>query len=89
MCCLSYENDYYSEAYKKMPKVGAEVSTPDGRGTVVSENMLKMTVRVKIEKDGSLVYKDFPLENIRFKNRKDEREEREDKVDAELKDLED
>ena len=89
MCCLSYENDYYSEAYKKMPKVGSEVSTPEGRGTVVSENMLKMTVRVKIEKDGSLVYKDFPLENIRFKNRKDEREEREDKVDAELKDLED
>ena len=87
MCCLSYENDYYSEAYKKMPKVGSEVSTPDGRGTVVSENMLKMTVRVKIEKDGSLVYKDFPLENIRFKNRKDEKEEKEDKADEELKNL--
>ena len=70
-----------------MPKVGSEVSTPDGRGTVVSENMLKMTVRVKIEKDGSLVYKDFPLENIRFKNRKDEKEEKEDKADEDLKNL--
>lgn len=59
MCCLSYENEYYSEIYKKMPKMGAEVGTPEGKGTVVGENMLKQTVRVKIERDGSLLYKDF------------------------------
>ena len=79
MCCLSYENDYYSEIYKKMPKMGAEVGTPDGKGTVVGENMLKQTVRVKIEKDGSLVYKDFPLKDVRFKS--------DDKVGDELKDI--
>lgn len=28
MCCLEYENDYYSEAYKKMPKIGSTVSDP-------------------------------------------------------------
>ena len=72
MCCLGYENDYYAEASKKMPKVGSEVATPEGRGTVVSDNMLKMTVRVKIEKDGSLVYRDFPVEDIRFKSKKEE-----------------
>lgn len=64
MCCLSYENDYYSEVYKKMPKIGAEVMTPEGRGTVVSDNMLKLIVRVKIERDGSLVYKDFPVDDV-------------------------
>ena len=64
MCCLSYENEYYSEAYKKMPRIGAEVSTPEGKGTVVSDNMLKMLVRVKIEKDGGLVYKDFPVADV-------------------------
>ena len=84
MCCLSYENDYYSEIYKKMPKMGAEVGTPDGKGTVVGENMLKQTVRVKIEKDGSLVYKDFPLKDVRFKNGK---KEADDKVGDELKDI--
>ena len=26
MCCLSYENDYYADVSKKMPKIGAEVS---------------------------------------------------------------
>ena len=69
MCCLSYENEYYSEAYKKMPKLGGEVGTPEGKGTVVSNNMLTYTVRVKIEKDGGMVYKDFPLAEIRFRGR--------------------
>ena len=91
MCCLSYENEYYSDVYKKMPKVGAEVSTPEGKGTVVSENMLKLTVRVKIEKGGNLVYKDFPLADIRFtkggKGGKPEKEEKDEPIDPSLKEL--
>ena len=86
MCCLSYENEYYSDVYKKMPKIGAEVGTPEGKGTVVSENMLKLIVRVKIEKNGSLVYKDFPLDQLRFKNNKQSKAEKEED-DPDLKDL--
>ena len=68
MCCLEYENNHYSETFKKMPKVGSEVGTPDGKGTVVSNNMLKMQVKVKIEgKEGELTYRDFALEDVRFK----------------------
>lgn len=67
MCCLSYENDYYAEAFKKMPKIGGTVQTPEGKGIVVSQNMLKMEVRVKIEKGEGLVYRDFPLQEISFK----------------------
>ena len=68
MCCLSYESDYYADAYKKMPKVGSEVGSPDGRGIVASVNMLKMTVKVKIDdQNGGLIYKDFPVDEIRFK----------------------
>lgn len=82
MCCLSYESDYYAEAYKKVPKVGAEVGTPDGRGTVVSVNMLKMIVKVKIEdSNGGMIYKDFAADEIRFKKsgkpEKDDEEEKE------------
>lgn len=67
MCCLSYENDYYKDVCKKMPRIGADVGTPDGKGVVVSVNMLKMTVKVKSEqKDGSLTYKDYPLADVRF-----------------------
>lgn len=68
MCCLSYESDYYAEAYKKMPKIGAEVSTLEGVGNVVSVNMLKMQVKVRIEdKNGGMIYKDFPVEDIRLR----------------------
>ena len=67
MCCLSYENDYYADAYKKMPKIGGTVGTPEGKGTVVAANMLKMEVRVKVEKDGALVYRDFPVSALAFK----------------------
>lgn len=68
MCCLSYENDYYAEVSKKMPKVGSEVSTLEGKGIVVSVNMLKMQVKVKIDdRNGEFIYKDFDLEDIRFK----------------------
>ena len=60
MCCLAYENDYYKDVYKKMPKIGSDVVAPDGKGVVISVNMLTYNVKVKIEaKDGSLLYIHF------------------------------
>ncbi len=68
MCCLSYENDYYAEASKKVPKIGSEVSAPDGRGNVVAVNMLKLEATVKIDdKNGGLLYKTYPVSEIKFK----------------------
>jgi cell fate regulator YaaT (PSP1 superfamily) len=70
MCCLSYESDYYAEAYKKMPKIGAEVSTLEGVGNVVSINMLKMEVKVRIDdKNGGMIYKDFRVEDVRVRRK--------------------
>ncbi|MBR1974685.1 MAG: stage 0 sporulation family protein [Clostridia bacterium] len=82
MCCLSYENDYYAEAIKKMPKVGSEVQTPEGRAIVASVNMLKMEVKVKFDdKNGGLIFKDYPVEFIRFK--KNNQPAKEDDLDDE------
>ena len=68
MCCLEYENEHYSETFKRMPKVGSEVVTPDGKATVVSNNMLKLIVKVKTANaDGSFAYKDYPLDAIKVK----------------------
>ena len=64
MCCLAYEDEYYASVCKQVPKLGASVSTPEGRGSVVSVNMLKMEVRVKIERDGVFVYRDFPADQV-------------------------
>ena len=88
MCCLAYENDYYAETGKKMPKIGAEVGTPDGNGTVVNVNMLKMEVRVKIEdKQKDIVaYHDYPVDKIKFKKSVQE-EDSDDENSDELKEI--
>ncbi len=84
MCCLGYENDYYANACKKVPKVGAEVGTPDGKANVVSVNMLKMQVKVKMDdKNGGFIYKDFPVQELRFKkNNQPEKAEKDDDADV-------
>ncbi len=83
MCCLSYENDYYAGVYKQMPKIGGTVGTPEGRGSVIAVNMLTLQVRVKIEKDGNLFYRDFPVDQLSFKRsvEKPEQEKEDDDSD--------
>lgn len=71
MCCLQYENDYYEKACKLVPKVGGTVVSPDGEGTVVSNDMLKMISKVKIVKsDGGEIYKDFAVSDLEFARKK-------------------
>ena len=48
MCCLKYEQEAYTELLKKTPKVGAIVSTPDGKGLVVENNLIAGTLKVKL-----------------------------------------
>ena len=49
LCCLSYEDALYKEQNKKMPKLGAEVITPQGAGRVRHIHPLKETVTVMLE----------------------------------------
>ena len=51
MCCLRYEQDAYEELIKKVPKQGAFVETKDGYGTAVQVNLLRQTVKVKLDGD--------------------------------------
>ena len=64
MCCLKYENEYYAEVFKQMPKVNAKVMTPDGLAVVDSNDMLKKIVNCKVFVDDTYVMKKFPLEEI-------------------------
>ena len=69
MCCLAYENDHYAETVKLMPKVGAEVMTPEGKGVNMANDLLKRTVKVKITKGEETTIKDFPLKDVKFKEK--------------------
>ena len=51
MCCLRYEQEAYEELIKKVPKQGAFVETKDGYGTAVQVNLLRQTVKVKLDDD--------------------------------------
>lgn len=64
LCCLSYENSQYVEILKQMPKINSEVTTPEGVGKVIYNNLLKKTVNVKINDN----YREFPLEVLKFKH---------------------
>ena len=64
MCCLKYENEYYAEVFKQMPKVNAKVMTPDGLAVVESNDMLKKIVTCKVFVDDTYIIKKFALEDI-------------------------
>ncbi|MBP3636752.1 MAG: stage 0 sporulation protein [Clostridia bacterium] len=64
MCCLKYEQDNYEQTRKRMPKVGKEVITPDGNGVVWDLNIIKETVRVRIQKGDSSELKDYPMDEV-------------------------
>ena len=64
MCCLRYEQEAYEDLVKKVPKQGAFVETKDGFGTAVSVNLLRSTVKVRLDDDRDDVlheYKDYEL----------------------------
>ena len=69
MCCLGYENAHYSETFRLMPRINSEVETPEGKGTVVYNNLLKRLVQVRLgEKDDpTSQILEFPLDKIKIK----------------------
>ena len=71
LCCLAYENPYYVEVLKEMPKVNSKVSTPEGEGVVVYNDLLKKTVSVKFENELSSEVKSFDLAKLKFKKPSD------------------
>lgn len=49
MCCLKYEQEAYEDALKRLPKNDSFVQTPDGPGNVSDVNVLKETVKVRLD----------------------------------------
>ena len=87
MCCLKYEEDTYEYLNSKLPNVGDTVITPDNiKGDVVSVNVLKQKVKVKVEIDDDKELVEYKVDELKFKPK--HKKERFDINDAELKKLE-
>jgi len=61
LCCLTYENDYYAEVKKRLPRIGTKVNTPYGPGRATGVNVLKETVNVKLESKATV---EIPAKDI-------------------------
>lgn len=64
MCCLKYEQEQYEQVRKRMPKVGRQVDTPDGSGTVTALNIVKETISVRISSGDSSEIREYPMDQI-------------------------
>ena len=65
MCCLKYEQDYYSQTLKKLPKVGKDIVTPDGVGVRSEINAIRECVKVRIKADDSFDVREYPISEVR------------------------
>ena len=86
MCCLNYEEEYYEVIQKKLPGIGSEVTTPDGKGTVFETNPLTQKVKVKILlKDNTVDLHEYDLSQVVVVKQKPQNEEI--VIDEEIKSL--
>ncbi|MDH7601266.1 MAG: stage 0 sporulation family protein [Armatimonadota bacterium] len=49
MCCLRYEHDFYKEAQKQLPAIGAILQTEKGRAKVIGVNFVTNTLTLETE----------------------------------------
>ena len=49
MCCLKYEQEAYESLLKDSPRAESFVDTPEGRGTITEVNLLRQSVKVRME----------------------------------------
>lgn len=54
LCCLAFEHETYVEARERLPKAGDMVVTSEGPGQVVSVNVLKETVIVRLPTEATI-----------------------------------
>lgn len=52
LCCLSYENDQYREAKAILPRLGQTIETADGPAQVVSLQILRQLVTIRVFETG-------------------------------------
>ena len=62
-CCIGFENEQYNEIKENYPATGQEVITDEGRGNVVSMNMLNDLIFINIQGKGIGRYR---LSEIKF-----------------------
>jgi len=65
MCCLKYEQDFYEVTLKKLPRVGRDIMTPDGIGTVTEIAVIREKVKVRMrQQDDTYDIREYSLDQV-------------------------
>jgi len=64
MCCLRYEQEAYEDLVKHVPKNGTFVETTGGYGNVTTVNLLRQTVKVRLDGPGDDNVKTFDADQV-------------------------
>lgn len=70
-CCLSYENEMYSELKENLPPVGSEVDTKEGKGVINNLDVPRQLIYVYLEETNKEAC--FKLDDITVLKRKEPR----------------
>ena len=84
MCCLRFENDFYAETLKKLPKVNSMVRTQDGMAKVISTDVLRERIMAQVQIDDSIVEKYYAIGEYEMKGAPVESQEDKDDDSDEL-----
>lgn len=65
MCCLNYEQKTYEDIRRRLPRVGAIINTPRGKGEVIANSVVKEKVKAKLSlKEGEEIIEEFSIHDI-------------------------
>ena len=70
LCCINYENDFYTELRENAPDIGDIVETDKGRAKVLSVDVLNKGAKIKYLDDDSFDYPKFEELKIVSKKKK-------------------
>lgn len=68
-CCLNYEHEIYLETQRRLPRVGIQVTTPDGKGTVRKLDLVQELVTVHVVAAGKM--QDYSPDVMRWDGKRD------------------
>jgi cell fate regulator YaaT (PSP1 superfamily) len=67
LCCLSYEDDYYAEARRYLPRLNSTIDTPEGPGKVRQVHVLRNTVTAQVQgPNDTKMFIEVPVPEINF-----------------------
>ena len=70
MCCLKYEQEAYEDAIHRLPGVGSVVETPEGQGVITEVNLLRETVKIRLDRETETDLVVYPVDEIKVLHKK-------------------